>query len=464
MEWKTETNELFETLTNHVPEGFRSAVKPMLHDAAEDLARYRNSSYVSKDDLISGLFKIVPEAFQATIVSELKKLGIDTERYIKLSAIRQEYNRSWDELGEAFLPSVYHMTMYLTDRCNQQCLHCAAEQKIHRPELSTEQWMKIIENIEKTLQKQGRRGCYIWFGGDPTLREDLKELINFCKEKGYLQAISTNGVLFDEDLSKVCAEAKMSHIFISIDSANPKKADMIRGAKGAYEAAKNAIEVAVKYGHFVIGLPTIQKSNFDELEDLKEMLESWGAIPYFRAVIKQRSAKTNWEKIGLTMEQYKQFYNFKYDTVVDTIRKGKASTINKANTFDMVPFMECPRNDKERTELEWGVGCQACRLVSGVDVNGDFFPCDYPSNLILGNVLEQNFEEIIESQLFKDIRDGKRTGKCATCHHIDLCGGGCRVHAECETGDFFASFPYCWHENDHEHEDYLKEKEVELIE
>jgi radical SAM protein with 4Fe4S-binding SPASM domain len=125
--------------------------------------------------------------------------------------------------------------------------------------------------------------------------------------------------------------------------------------------------------------------------------------------------------------------------------------LNKFYTYDMVPFMECPLNDAELTALEWGVGCQACRSVAGIDINGDFFPCDYPSELKLGNLLKQSFTEIMDTQLFKDIRDRKRTGKCATCHHLALCGGGCRVHAECETGDFFASFPYCWHEDDHTH-------------
>jgi len=109
-------------------------------------------------------------------------------------------------------------------------------------------------------------------------------------------------------------------------------------------------------------------------------------------------------------------------------------------------------NDEERTALEWGVGCQACRSVSGIDVNGDFFPCDYPSQLTLGNVLTQDFEEIMESEMFKAIRDRKIKGRCASCHHLDMCGGGCRVHAENETGDFLASLPFCWHEDDHTHE------------
>ena len=56
--------------------------------------------------------------------------------------------------------------MYINDRCKKKCINCAADSNHNRPELSTEQWIHIIENLEKSLQKQGRRGVYIWFGGE----------------------------------------------------------------------------------------------------------------------------------------------------------------------------------------------------------------------------------------------------------------------------------------------------------
>jgi MoaA/NifB/PqqE/SkfB family radical SAM enzyme len=58
--------------------------------------------------------------------------------------------------------------------------------------------------------------------------------------------------------------------------------------------------------------------------------------------------------------------------------------------------------------------------------------------------------------VFRDVRDRKiRNGKCGSCHHLPMCGGGCRVQAECETGDYLGSFSYCWHRNDHRHEEGL---------
>ncbi|MFX0020767.1 MAG: radical SAM protein [Candidatus Hermodarchaeota archaeon] len=455
MDWNKEIRELFEKIMELTPEMFRTSIKPMWYEAAEKTARLRNSGYVSRDDLLSSLFEITPKAFQPTVIKDLESLGIETARYVKISEARKAYARTWDDVGGAWAPGVYHFTMYLTDRCNQKCVHCAAELMGKRPELTTEQWIQILENVEQTLRKQNRRGCYIWFGGEPTLRRDIKDLIKYAGEKGYYQAISTNGMLFNEELAKLCAEVKMHHVFISYDSISSERAAYIRGYPKAKEAAEKAIQLALDYGHLVICTATVQQENFDELEDIKEKLAAMGALPYFRAVIKQRTAEKNWNDIGLDYDQYRQFYDFKFKHVVDAVRNGEASFLNKVYTYDMVPFMECPRTLEEKAALEWGVGCQACRSVSGIDVNGDFFPCDYPSQLTLGNILEQNFQEIMDSEMFKAIRDRKIKGRCSTCHHLEMCGGGCRVHAENETGDFLAALPFCWHDDDHKHNECI---------
>ena len=95
MEWSNEIEELYETITSPVPEAFRESVKPMLREAAEKTARLRNSRFVSREDLLASLFEITPPAFQPTVVEDLKKLGIDTERYVKLSEIRKEFTREY---------------------------------------------------------------------------------------------------------------------------------------------------------------------------------------------------------------------------------------------------------------------------------------------------------------------------------------------------------------------------------
>jgi radical SAM protein with 4Fe4S-binding SPASM domain len=452
MEWESQVRDLYENILADVPENFRGMVRPMLYEAAERRCLDRNASYVNEGDLIVGLFDVTPGPFQAESIESLKKLGVDVQRYIKLREIKEQRKTSWGEFAEIFHPGNYWFTMYLTDTCNQKCLHCGVNLRRRRPELSTDKWIQILENLETSLRQQGRHGAYIWFGGEPTTRKDVRELIAYCGEHHYFQSISTNGILFDDSLAKHCADNGMRHVFISLDSTDPEKAGIIRGYPRTYEYARKAIDSALNQSMMVMVNITVMKYNLDELEEIKSTFESWGVVPYFRAIIKQESADQNWDDIGLNQEGFRKFYDFKYNLVNQRIREGKSSTIPHYSIFDMVPFMEQPTSDEELTEIEWGIGCQACRTISGIDIDGTVFPCDYPSKLTLGNVLTESFADIMNSQIFKDIRDRKRTGKCGSCHHVELCGGGCRVHAENETGDFLASFSYCWHENNHIHQ------------
>ncbi len=452
MEWTSGIEELFVKLTDQIPFVFRPIVKPKLRKAAEKQAIGRNSGWVNEADLISALFEITPNQFKPDCVDMVRKLGIDVLRYVGLNDIRAQYKKSWEQFGEAFHPGNYHLTLYVTDRCNEQCKHCAIE-LWKRDDLPIEDWIRIQDNLESGLRKQGRRGVYIYFGGEPTVRKDLRQLIAHAGKHGYFHALATNGLLFNDDYARFCADNGMSHVFISLDSADPEKAARIRGVKRAGELAKRAIDNAQRHGMLVVVNFVVMKQNIDEMEQMKELIESWGAAPYMRSVIKTGTAAEHWPEVGLDAEENRRFYEFKYRHAVEAVRKGYVGTLPIFDIWDWTPFMEEPQSDVERTALEWGVGCQSCRTISGVDVNGDFFPCYYPTQLKLGNLLTQSFEEIMESPTFRAIRDRtKHSGKCTSCHHLDMCGGGCGVHAECETGDFFASVPYCWHEHEHHEE------------
>jgi radical SAM protein with 4Fe4S-binding SPASM domain len=462
MEWEEETKVLFGRIGDQMPQGFRPSVEPLIVEAAEKRCLDRNGAYINDADVIMGIFDIIPEAFKPIMVEDLIKLDIDVERYIELREIKDRLKVSWEKLERGFHPGNIHFAMYLTDKCNQKCIHCAADDLVPRSELSAEDWCKIIENIEIGLRNQGRHACFVWFGGEPTLRKDIGEIMKFCKEKDYIHALITNGVRFDENFAKMCKENNISHIFVSFDSANPEKNDEIRGFKNSLDYAKKAIDLCLKYGIFVCSSITVMKQNIEELEDLKRISEDWGSQPYFRCVVKQNRAAQFWSEIGLNTEEYKKMYDFKYKHAIETIRNGNAGTLPAYEIYDMVPFMEQPKDDKEMAAIEWGVGCLACRTMMGIGIDGTIYPAGYPTTLKLGNALKDSFEDVLNSQLYKDIRDRKKIkGKCASCHHLKYCGGGCRVTAEYITGDFFGSFPFCWHENDHEHEENIfTQKEI----
>ena len=352
----------------------------------------------------------------------------------------------YSRVGKVFAPNNMHISMYITDKCNQNCIHCAAGACGLRPEMPKEDWFKIIENIESALRKQGRRGVYLWFGGEPTCRDDIRDLITYCHERGYYQSLITNGINFTEEFAQFCFDHGMSHCFVSLDSTRPEVADKIRGYKGALEIATQAIKNAVKVGFFACSSTTVMRLNIDEMQDIKDYVEGLGAQPYFRAIVKQNNAIINWNEIGLEKEDYRRIYEFKYRNSIERLKNNEGGILPVYEVFEMVPYMEHIDNKELIDKLKWGIGCQAGRCFSGIDIDGTVFPCGYPSKLTLGNALTESYEDILNSKLFAAIRDKKRVGKCKDCHHVDICGGGCRIHAECETGNYFQSWPFCWHE------------------
>ncbi|WP_337971933.1 SPASM domain-containing protein [Methanobacterium petrolearium] len=84
-------------------------------------------------------------------------------------------------------------------------------------------------------------------------------------------------------------------------------------------------------------------------------------------------------------------------------------------------------------------GCEACKDLFSLLPNGDMLAC---SNLpvILGNILEDDFNDIWNSKLADYIRN-KRFGGCNVCEFKEKCGG-CRSRAY-GTGNIFGSDPSC---------------------
>ena len=103
----------------------------------------------------------------------------------------------------------------MTKRCNLRCVHCYARaegETYAGDELSTSEGKKLIDDL-------ARFGApvMLFSGGEPLLREDLPELIEYATQKGMRAVISTNGTLITEEKAKVFAKFSLSYIGVSID-------------------------------------------------------------------------------------------------------------------------------------------------------------------------------------------------------------------------------------------------------
>lgn len=127
--------------------------------------------------------------------------------------------------------------------CNQKCMHCyAAGQEYSKvKELNTEEWKKIIDKCRKACIPQ-----LTFTGGEPTIRKDLVELIDYSK--WFITRLNTNGVLLTKDLCNKLYEASLDSVQITFYSANEEIHNRLVGADNfqkTVQGIKNAIEAGL---------------------------------------------------------------------------------------------------------------------------------------------------------------------------------------------------------------------------
>jgi MoaA/NifB/PqqE/SkfB family radical SAM enzyme len=101
-------------------------------------------------------------------------------------------------------------------------------------------------------------------GGNPLLREDIGEIINYAA-KHFITTIYDNGSLAVKKLELL---RNVDFVAISIDSLNAEKHDFIKNVPGAWQKAIETVEVLKKEGIKVCVAPTISQINLYEIEEL----------------------------------------------------------------------------------------------------------------------------------------------------------------------------------------------------
>ncbi|MFX1381360.1 MAG: radical SAM protein [Promethearchaeota archaeon] len=105
------------------------------------------------------------------------------------------------------------VSIFFTRDCNLDCDYCVTSKNPKKSDLSITQWKNIITQ----LYNQGCRFITI-YGGEPTLRQDLGDLIKHCIDLKIYTHVVTNGTLLNEVLLEKFASYGYLLLGISIDS------------------------------------------------------------------------------------------------------------------------------------------------------------------------------------------------------------------------------------------------------
>jgi len=143
----------------------------------------------------------------------------------------------------------------VTKRCNLRCRFCFAMGGDAADDMALDELKAAVTDIVK------QRGPVLLqlSGGEPTLRDELPELVRHAKEAGcsYVQ-LNTNGIRLAEDeaYARALKEAGLDIVFLQFDGADDKIYEFLRGAP-LLKTKEKAIDVCAALGIGVTLVPTV---------------------------------------------------------------------------------------------------------------------------------------------------------------------------------------------------------------
>jgi sulfatase maturation enzyme AslB (radical SAM superfamily) len=168
------------------------------------------------------------------------------------------------------------MDLALTFRCQNNCVHCYAGGPHSTSELTTLQWKQVIDKLKQI-------GIFIatFTGGEPTLREDLPELLKYAQDTGIVTGLITNGrSLKDKKYLEPLEKAGLDFVQITLESHEPAVHDKITGTKGSWKETVQGIKNAVNTQIYVTTNTTLNKHNADSFLDTVDFIRELGVAAF----------------------------------------------------------------------------------------------------------------------------------------------------------------------------------------
>ena len=310
------------------------------------------------------------------------------------------------------------LTWELTYACNLACVHCLSSSGRRDPrELTTRECERVIDDLERMQVFYVNIG-----GGEPTVRPDFWDLVDYATAHHVGVKFSTNGLKITPELAARLAASDYIDVQISLDGATAEVNDAVRGV-GSYDMAVRAMRNLAEAGFagFKISV-VLTRHNAGQLDALKAMADRFGAQLRITRLRPAGRGADVWEALHPTPGQQRALYEW-------LLARGE-SVLTGDSFFHLSGYGE---------GLPGLNMCGAGRVVCLIDPVGDVYACPFAIHdaFLAGNVRNPDgFARVWrDSELFGRLRSEQSGGACASCSAYDACQGGCMA------AKFFTGLP-----------------------
>lgn len=279
-----------------------------------------------------------------------------------------------------FTQRPFFLAHAVTFGCNSKCRTCSYWKLTPRmkEDLSTAESFALLDEAYDA----GMRGYYL-FGGEPLVRSDVGELVDYARQKGFVTTMNTNGSLLVGKARKLTG---LDFAFVSLDHHTPFH-DEIRGRRGSFDEVIHGIERLREVARTKVTLvTTISTLNLDAMEPMARLAEEMGVSISYNSVeptldfgLTDSDASPN-EALGLTPAQLHGFY--------ETLLRLKQ---------DGYPLIETEQVLRDFVDgRPWR--CEFPKMFVYVSPNKQIYSCDYRYGY---DLRRGSFEEYFASAAFR---------------------------------------------------------------
>ena len=323
----------------------------------------------------------------------------------------------------------------VTRACALACRHCraTAQKRRHPEELNHAESLALIDQVAEL-----RPPMFVLTGGDPMMRADLFELIDYsAKHHGLHTSLSPSAtpLLLRTDFHAL-KDAGIQRLSLSLDGATRETHDTFRGLTGTFERTLEAVQRAHDAGIPIQVNTTIHRGNLHEFGAFSDLMHElkpamWSLfllVPTGRATLDDLPDPVQIEAILNQLYQISLNAPFEVKTT-------------EGHHYRRIVIQN--ERSAGRMTKRAPLGIRDGRGVAFISHTGEVSPSGFLP-VVAGNVRHESLVDLYRNHpLFVNLRDNDRLqGKCGRCGFKNVCGGS-RSRALGVYGDVFAEDPLC---------------------
>jgi len=248
----------------------------------------------------------------------------------------------------------------VTNHCNARCSYCSIPERKQK-EMTVEQIFSLIDQITEL----GCQRISLW-GGEPLVRQDIGEIVDYAKGKSVHVNLDSNGYLVPR---KIDILRNLDLLLISIDGP-PEIHDMNR-EEGSFEKAIKGIIAARKAGVNLWTITTLTKYNDTKsIDDLIDLAREYDFTMSFQILHHNENMALEKDSMYAQNRHYKVLIR----KLIEEKRRG-ARIVNSERFLKYLLEWDDYTQHLTTEGAKARLRCWAGKLFCNVDTDGTVYHC-----------------------------------------------------------------------------------------